>query len=276
MPINFKFKLSKSHRILFIILIPLTIVSLLITFFTINYFKNKKDEIYNISSIDFSSLDMNRDFYHYDQIGYQTVIGVDLSEHNKEVDFKKLKDQGIEFVILRLGWRGYQNPIIHLDSRFEEYYKKAKEANIKVGVYFFSQAINEEETIEEANFVIETLKDKKIDMYVAYDCETIDDDKARTDDLSKHQTTLNARAFLNTISKEGYDPLLYTNLVWIRYHYDFQILSEYPIWYAQYSRNPQYKGKYIIWQYASEMIVDGISGEDGVDLNLMIIKEDIN
>ena len=276
MSLKKKFKLGKAYKILFIILTPLAIISLFVSISVFKYLNNRNDEIQNIANINIDKLDMNRDFYHYYSIGYKTVIGVDLSEHNKDVDFTKLKEQGIEFAFLRLGWRGYSDPILHLDKKFEEYYQNAKDVGIKVGVYFFSQAINENEAIEEAQFVINNLQDKTIDTYIAYDCETISNDIARTDDLTKSQATSNAKAFLNTISEAGYSPILYTNYDWIKNKYELDILLEYPIWYAQYSRNPQYKGNHIIWQYATRMIIDGISGEDGVDLNLMIIKEDIN
>lgn len=276
MPLKSKYKLGKAYKILFAILTPLAIISLISSISIFNYLNNKEDTVFNIAEIDMNSLDMNVDFYHYYKIGYKTIIGVDLSEHNKDVDFVKLKDQGIEFVFLRIGWRGYVDPILHLDNRFEEYYAKAKEVGIKVGVYFFSQAINENEAIEEAQFVIDNLKDKPIDMYIAYDCETIDNDTARTDDLTKKQATLDAFAFLDTISNAGYNPILYTNYSWIKKYYETKLLNSYPIWFAQYSRNPQYKGNHIIWQYDSGAVVDGVSGEDGVDLNLMIIKEDIN
>ena len=276
MPQKFNLKLGKAYKILFIILTPIAIFSLIVSISVFNYFSNKQDEIYNIADIKIRNLDMSEDFYHYYQVGYKTIIGVDLSEHNKDVDFNELKKQGIEFAFLRIGWRGYQDPKLHLDAKFEEYYQNAKDSGMDIGVYFFSQAINEEEAIEEAQFVIDNLKNKNIDLYVAYDCETIDNDKARTDELSKSQTTLNAKAFLETISNSGYSPILYTNYDWILHHYNFDILINYPIWYAQYSKNPQYKGKHIIWQYATAMKLNGISGKDGVDLNLMIIKEDIN
>lgn len=276
MPLKSKFKLGKAYKILFAILTPLAIISLISSIYAFNYLKNKEDTVFNLAEINMDSLDMGADFYHYYKLGYKTIIGVDLSEHNKDVDFIKLKDQGVKFAILRIGWRGYADPILHLDNRFEEYYEKAKEVGIKIGVYFFSQAINEKEAIEEAQFVLENLKDKPIDMYIAYDCESIDNDIARTDDLTKKQATLDAFAFLNTVADAGYSPILYTNYSWIKNYYETDLLVSYPVWYAQYSRNPQYKGNHIIWQYASSMVLDGVSGEDGVDLNLMIIKEDIN
>lgn len=277
---NLKDKFNKKLLIFIVILIPFGIASIISTIYTINYFNNKNDYDYgqalNLGDIDIDLIDMNRDFYSYIKPDYKTIIGVDLSEHNQDVDFKKLKDQGIEFVFLRIGWRGYLQPDIHLDKRFEEYYTNAKEVGMDIGVYFFSQAINEEEAIEEANFVISELKNKKINTYVVYDCESVEEKDARTKSLTKQQATANARKFLSIISDYGYFPMLYTNYDWTKNYYDSQILSEYPVWFAQYSRSPQYKGNHIIWQYASNMVVDGINGKDGTDLNLMIIKENAN
>lgn len=229
-------------------------------------------EITDISQIDYSLLDMNREFYLYKQEGYKTVYGIDLSEHNEKVDFIKLKDQGIEFVFIRVGWRGYYNPTLHIDKCFEEFYNGAKEVGIKVGIYFFSQAITAVEAEEEANFVLEHLKDKDIDFYVAYDCESIEDPIARTNDLTMDQATADARIFLSMMKEAGYEPILYTNMDWINHYYEYDILQEYPIWFAQYSKQPEYKGNHIIWQYATNSAVDGI--EKGTDLNIMILKEE--
>ena len=267
--------MKKSYKILIALLSPLAIASIILTIITINYFNNKKERIFNIAEASYKDLDMTNDFYHYDEIGYKTIIGVDLSEHNKEVDFNKLKEQGIEFAFLRLGWRGYYEPNLHLDKKFEEYYKGAKKAKMDIGIYFFSQAINEKEAIEEAEYVLDILNNRNIDLYIAFDYETIEDSKARTNNLSRSQRTKNARAFLNKISESKYDPMLYTNMYWIKYNYEYLLLLDYPVWFAQYSKAPQFKGKHIIWQYATEMKIDGVSNKDGVDLNLMIKKEDI-
>ena len=230
----------------------------------------------NLGEIELENLDMNYDIYEYRKDGYRTVIGADVSEFNKELSFVDLKEQGIEFIFLRLGWRGYLNPQIHLDKQFENYYSQAKEAGMKIGVYFFSQAINEEEAIEEANFVLENIKNKDIDFYIAYDYESIDGDVSRIDELSVSQTTNNAKAFYNTILDAGYNPIIYTNYKWIRDHYENDITENYLIWYAQYSKNPQYKGKHIIWQYSSGSRIKGTTTKDGIDLNIMITKKETN
>ena len=267
------------RKLRLIVLIVLIATIIVISIFLINTIDRNKEvekieKIYYINNIDYGSLNMDNYFYNYEKEDYRTVIGLDLSEHNKEVNFNRLKEQGVEFVILRIGWRGYYSPTIHLDTRFEEYYNNAKEAGLKIGIYFFSQAISVSEARQEANFVLENLKDKPIDFYVAYDCESIDSPLARTNILDKNQATVNAKTFLYLIEEAGYEPMLYTNMDWIKNYYKPTLLKQYPVWYAQYSRKPQYHGNHIIWQYASGMTIDGISSESGTDINLMILKEE--
>lgn len=269
---------STSNSLKLVLLVIPAILIICIAIFAIttksNIEEKETGEIYCINKIEFDSLNMNNDFYYYEKEGYKTVIGVDISEHNKEIDFYALKEQGIQFVILRIGWRGYYNPTINIDSYFEENYLKAKMAGLKIGVYFFSQAISVYEAREEANFVIENLDDKIIDFYVAYDCESINDPIARTNTLTKEQATVNANTFLYLIQEAGYQPILYTNTSWISKKYKYSLLQKYPIWYAYYSKHPLYHGDHIIWQYSNGTKINGVSGSDGVDLNLMIIKEE--
>lgn len=252
------------------------IFSVAVVFFVTRYNNNSHFEYVDLGDTSINLYNMDNNFYHYDLEGYTTSIGVDLSEFNGDVDFNKLKKQNIEYAYLRIGWRGYIIPSLHDDKKFEEYYKKAKEAGIDVGVYFFSQAINEEEAIEEANFVIKALKNKKIDTHVVFDFETIHDNSARTNDLTRQERTNIAKAFLSTIQDAGYNPMLYTNYDWIVHHYTVTLLHEYPVWYAQYSKKPQYHGHHIIWQYSTNVMLDGITSSDGVDLNIMIKKEETN
>lgn len=257
-------------------LIVLTIVSGLVVFIFSTIVNEPNYSLIDLSKTSIDYYNMDNDIYSYDMDGYVTSIGVDLSEHNINVDFKLLKEQGIEYAFLRVAWRGYVTPTLHEDKKFKEFYKGAKDVGIKVGVYFFSQAINQEEAIEEAYYMLDIIKDLEIDTYVVYDYETIEDRQARTNDLTRDERTNNAIAFLETVKNAGYEPMLYTNYDWIKHHYKIKILQDYPIWYAQYSKHPQYKGKYYIWQYCSGAMLDGITSPDGVDLNIMIKKEETN
>lgn len=270
----------KNKIKILLLILSLCIVTVLSTLIVIAFTNEDKSithyEYVDLYNANISYFNMDSDFYTCVFDGYNESIGVDLSEFNGDVNFIKLKEQGIEYAYLRIGWRGYITPDIHVDKRFEEYYEKAKDAGIDIGIYFFSQAINETEAIEEANFVINMLKDKPINTYIAFDFETIEDKHARTNNLTRIERTKIAKAFLDTISNANYKPMLYTNYDWILHHYTASILQEYPVWYAQYSKKPQYKGHHLIWQYATNVKIDGISSNEGVDLNIMLKKEETN
>ena len=135
-----------------------------------------------------------------------------------------------------------------------------------MGVYIFSQAINENEAIEEANLVIEQLKDEEIELPVVFDPELIRTDEARTDNISGEQFTKNTIAFCEKIKDAGYEPMIYSNMYWEAFLFEMEKLSDYPIWYADYETIPQTPYEFEFWQYADDGVVDGISGK--TDLNV--------
>lgn len=145
-----------------------------------------------------------------------------------------------------------------------------KNNDLLVGVYFFSQAINESEAIEEANYLLEILNDRQLDLPIVYDFENIDDDEARSDNLTKEQCSKNAIAFFDTI-KEKYDVALYANGILLNNYYDMELLKDYKLWYAQYYERPDCKYPFFIWQYSDSGEVPGINKE--VDLNIMFIEK---
>lgn len=140
-----------------------------------------------------------------------------------------------------------------------------------MGVYFFSQAVNEEEAKEEADFVLEHLKGKELQMPVVYDPEHILEDEARTDGVTGEQFTQNAKVFCKEIEEAGYDAMIYSNMLWEAYELDLKVLEEYPIWYADYELKPQTPYRFEFWQYTNQGAVDGIEGE--TDLNIQLIKQ---
>ena len=144
---------------------------------------------------------------------YESVLGIDISRHNGRINWKKVKKAGYQFAFIRIGWRGYETGILHVDERFHKNIKGALKAGLNVGVYLFSQAINEEEALEEANLVIEELKNYKdsITMPVVFDPENIYPGPARTDNVSGQQFTKNTIVFLDAIKEAGYDPMIYAN-----------------------------------------------------------------
>ncbi|MDE7015477.1 MAG: glycoside hydrolase family 25 protein, partial [Kineothrix sp.] len=193
----------------------------------------------------------------------------DLSKYNGDVDFRALKESGIEFVMLRLGARGYGSGQILLDEKFEEYMNKASEAGLDIGVYFFSQSITAEEAVEESNFIIQTLTERNITYPVAFDMEYVQNDKARVEILSKEEKTAVARAFLENIKAAGYKPMIYGTKEWLIKEINLTKLTEYDIWLSQQKDIPDYPYKFQMWEYTTEGEIAGVDGD--VDLNICFV-----
>lgn len=198
------------------------------------------------------------------------MLGIDVSHHQGNIDWNAVKSEGYDFAILRIGYRGYgETGSLNADKKFETYYNQAKAAGLKIGVYFFAQAINEEEAKEEAQFVIDILDGRQLDLPVVYDPESILDDEARTDNVSGEQFTKNTRMFCETILENGYEPMIYANMLWEAFELDLSQLTDYPLWYADYEPVPQTPYAFKCWQYSNTSKVKGIDGE--VDLDIWIL-----
>ena len=208
----------------------------------------------------------------YDDGEYTIVKGVDVSHHNGKIDWKKVRKQGYKFAILRLGYRGYgKDGTLNVDTEFQSSFKAARKAGMKLGVYFFSQAVNEEEAIEEAELTLTELNNSKLDLPVFFDPELITNDTARTDGLSGKQFTANTLAYCNRIKEAGYQPAVYSNLYWEARLFDLYELREFPLWYADYQAVPQTPYDFKLWQYSESGNVEGITG--GTDLDVMFVKK---
>ena len=200
---------------------------------------------------------------------YSYSTGIDVSEHNGSVDWNKVKADGIDFVFLRIGYRGYGTEgTLQEDANFEENYKNARKAGLKIGVYFFSQAVNETEAKEEADFVLKKLDGRTLDLPVTYDVENITEDDARTDNVSGEQFTSNIQAFSLEIANAGYTPMLYVNLQWELFVLNMSSLENLPIWYSSYEATPSSTYRFDYWQYSNMGKVDGIDGD--VDMNIAL------
>ena len=203
---------------------------------------------------------------------YMIRKGIDISYHQGVVDFQKVKDAGYEFVIVRVAYRGYGTTgSLNEDKMFREYIEKAQAVGLDVGVYIFSQAISEAEALEEANLVLELIKDYDLQLPVVYDPEFIRDDEARTDHISGEQFTANAIAFCEKIKEAGYEPMIYSNMIWEGEVFTMSRLQDYRFWYADYELVPQTPYAFDFWQYSGSGFVDGISGE--TDLDIQFIKK---
>lgn len=200
---------------------------------------------------------------------YELRRGVDISHHDGEVNFKKLKKQGYDFVILRCGFRGYQSGTVNADRLFHKNIKSALSAGFDVGIYFFSQADSETEALEEADFVLEQIKNYKISLPVFYDPEIIRDDEARSDHITGEQFSKNAVVFCERLKAAGYVPGVYSNMLWEAYEFDMSVISKYVIWYADYEEQPQTPYNFQFWQYAEK---DG-DIHAPYDMDVMLIKK---
>lgn len=191
--------------------------------------------------------------------------GIDISSHNGEIDFEKVKNSGVEYVMIRVGFRGSTEGGLVLDSTFEDNIKGANKAGLKVGVYFYTQAVNVEEAKEEAQFVLDAIEPYNVNYPVVFDLEKYEGE-SRASGLSSEQYTDCAIAFMDTIKAAGYMPMIYGNLNTFFLMLDLNRLENYEKWFAYYIYPVYFPYDFAIWQYTSEGKVDGIDGN--VDLNI--------
>lgn len=208
--------------------------------------------------------------YYFDANGVRqdnVTFGIDVSRYQQNVDWKKVKAAGASFVIIRIGYRGYGTGALVLDSMFENHLAGAKAAGLKVGVYIFSQAINEDEAREEAFACAYVLNGRKLDYPVYFDSEfSTSSHTGRADNLTKAQRTACAVAFCEELKKYGYEPGVYASSSWFQNHLDLSALQGYRIWNAHYGVSaPTIKCD--MWQGSCTGKLSGVSSS-GVDLNI--------
>lgn len=189
-------------------------------------------------------------------------IGIDISKWQGDIDFKKLKQAGVEFVMIRVGGTLGTEGEYFLDEKFVQNIKAANENNIKAGVYFYSYANSNKKAKEDAKWVIKQIKKYKIDLPVAFDWEEWS--SFNEYHLSFFGLTSMADTFLKTIEKAGYNGLLYSSKSYLE---NVWLEENYPIWLAHYTENTNYKGNYKIWQLCENGKVDGI--DTMVDIDIM-------
>lgn len=192
--------------------------------------------------------------------------GIDVSSHQGNIDWNLVAQDGVEFAIIRVGYRGYGSEgRLVVDEKFEDNIKGAKAAGIKVGVYFFSQAINETELLEEANLVLEQIAPYSIECPVVYDVEKTSA-AGRMNAISVEDRTHLTQLFCQTIENSGYKPMIYHNTEMGALLINIAELENYDKWYASYSDQMFYPYEYKIWQYSDKGKIQGISTD--VDLNI--------
>ena len=201
-------------------------------------------------------------------ISYPDALqGVDVSVYQGEIDWQAVADAGVDFAIIRVGYRGYSQGAIQPDTNFQKNMEGALKAGLDVGVYFFSQAITPEEARQEADYTLSLLESYPITCPVVYDWEPITfAEGARTDQLEHEVLTQCAAAFCQRVAQAGYTPAVYFNQEMGYFSFDLKELSPFQFWLAEYDSYPSFYYGFTLWQYTHEGRVDGI--QTPVDWNL--------
>lgn len=247
--------------------------------FTEDYYVYKKNNAYHFQAINpnipHNSYDWSNLVRHEDSNEVRYVVdgenhgvkGIDVSSYQGDIDWRQVRNDGVRYAFIRLGYRGYGTGVMMTDEYFEKNYKEARDAGVKVGVYFYSQAISIAEAKEEADYVLDVLDGRELDFPIAFDIEGAPNASARTAGMTPAMTTAVVNAFCKRVEAEGYDTILYTYTRYLFTNMEIANLQNHKLWIAQYYKVPFYPYRFQIWQYSSKGRVNGINGD--VDLNIM-------
>lgn len=204
---------------------------------------------------------------------YAVRWGIDVSEHQGEIDWAAVKESGVEFAILRAGYRGYgEKGLLHEDQYFDENMAGVMAQGLDLGVYFFSQARDTEEAREEAEFLLHVLENypvERVNLPVFFDWEYIDQEEARTDGMNGTAVTACADAFCRRVAEAGYAPGVYAYRHLGYFTYNLPVLKDYTFWIAALGDYPDFYYAHEFWQYSIEGEVPGIG--TNVDLDAWFI-----
>ena len=200
----------------------------------------------------------------------EAILGIDVSTWQGDIDWAQVKAAGIEYAMIRVGYRSTDLGNLGMDDYAQANYKGASDAGVKVGAYFFSQAITVEEAEEEARYVLDAVQNWQVDMPIVYDWEYVSD-TARTADMDARLLTDCTKAFCSVIEAAGYDSMIYFNRDQSHKQMYLEELTDYGFWLAMYDRAMDYPYKIDMWQYSCTGQVPGIAGN--VDMNLYFTYE---
>ena len=229
------------------------------------YYYTKEDKAIGWQTID------GRKYYFNDKGILSSYTGIDVSAWQEKIDWNNVKNDNINFAIIRAAYRGYSEGNIKKDKYFEDNIKGATAVGIKVGAYFFSQAKNEKEAIEEADYIVKLVKPYKINCPIIIDTEESSEpnNKGRADSLSKAKRTAVVKAFCEEIKNKGYVPMIYASKSWFNNKLKMEELKDYKCWVAQWNtKECDYKGNWDIWQYTDVGSVSGIVGRCDMNVTL--------
>lgn len=196
-------------------------------------------------------------------------VGIDISVFQGIIDWQKVADAGVDFAILRAGYRGSTQGELYEDEQFSYNLQEAKRVGIEVGIYFFSQAITTEEAIEEADYVCSMLQDETIDLPIYFDWELLE---GRASDIYHLPLTDFALAFCQTVSDNGFDAGVYFNKSFGYSHLDLSKLQDYSLWLAEYNPTPTFRYHFDLLQYSASGRISGI--DTTVDLNILFLPKE--
>lgn len=206
-------------------------------------------------------------FSYYEEGNLVSQTAVDVSDLQGKIDWERVSEDGIDFAMIRLGRRGYTEGNIYLDNYYYENVSGVQSEGMPFGVYFFSQAITEDEAIEEANFVIKHLSGSGISYPVIFDHEPVESADGRANNLSKNELTHITKAFCQKIEDAGYTPMIYGNAFDME-RLNLNDLKGIDVWYAEYeSSQPTGQFDFAMWQYSSTANVSGINTQ--ADLSIL-------
>ena len=230
---------------------------------TYYYSQTTNQRVTGIQSID-------NKLYYFDANGVKrdATFGIDVSKYQASVDFEKVKEAGVQFVIIRLGYRGYGSGTLVQDPKFEEHFTNARNAGLRVGVYCFTQAVNEDEAREEAQACVYVLNGRQLDYPIYYDTEATGTGSGRADGLGVEDRTKCAVAFCEEVKALGYQPGVYASTTWFRKRLDLSQLTKYNIWNAHYNvaSSPIACN---MWQGSCTARIPGYGGQ--IDVNISYV-----
>lgn len=207
----------------------------------------------------------------YEDDKFVSQAGIDVSVWQGSIDWEKVKADGIDFVIIRLGYMSYKDGEPRYDSRFAEYLEGVENAGIPYGIYFYSNAVSVTEAKYEAEGVIRMLGDAKPDLPIFYDWERTDSEGDRTLNADAFMISACCRSFCDDLSAAGYDCGIYLNSYLLQNDVYDEFLGGYPIWMAEYDEAPTCVGEYSYWQYTNDGRVDGINEQ--VDMDIRFVEK---
>ena len=193
---------------------------------------------------------------------------IDVSYHQGDIDWAQVKEAGVDYCMIRAGYRGYGSGAIMEDECFKKNVEGAVSAGLEVGVYFYTQALNEEEAVEEAQFVMDLIAPYRITLPVAIDVEKPEASDARGNGLDRAQRTAAVKTFCDSVAAAGYEPMIYGGTVTFAQMLEADTVKDYSVWYAFYNDYLYYPYELKFWQYSMSGTVPGIKGK--VDMSLWL------